>query len=178
MPKYIKLAMRTKSTCTGLSDQVSADLIHATLGLCDENFEYHMARSWLNAIEELGDFCWFIALAAHDLRTDPFSGWENYMDLNPDAPLLQEALSEFVTLVKKSFAYGAPLDKKRLRALLHVMAGRIAKITVSKGDRQPEELLSANIAKLRARFPDKFESELALVRDIKQEAVAMRAELG
>jgi hypothetical protein len=175
---YIHDAMRTNSPNTGTFDTLTPDLLHATLGMCDEHFEYNMARSWLNAVEELGDFCWFIALAAHTVKTDPFEYWETFIDENPDAPMLQEALASFVTLVKKSYAYGALFDLPQARYLLHVMAGRIAKIAVTKGGRQPDELLAANIKKLKARFPDKFEQHLALVRDVKQEAAALRAELG
>lgn len=174
---YIDLAMRTNSTLTGRNPAVSPDLLHATLGLCDEHFEYSASKSWLNAVEELGDTCWFVALAARDLGCDPFDGWEDYIDRYPESPLLAEAVAEFVTLVKKSYAYGAGLPVPRLRVLLHVIAGRVAKITVAKSDRLPDELLMANIEKLMARFPDKFDADLALTRDTKQEAGAMRAVL-
>ena len=173
---YIRLAMRTNSNVTGTFN-LPPDLLHATLGMCDEHFEYHMARSWLNAVEELGDFCWFIALASNALGAKPFDEWELFLDRSPEAALLQEALAEFVGLVKKAYAYGAPLDEPRLTGLLYVMAGRIAKIAISKGKINPDDLLAANIKKLKARFPAKFEQELALVRDIKQEAAAMRSEL-
>lgn len=173
---YIHLAMRTNSTVAG-QNPLAPDLIHATLGLCDEHFEYHMAQSWLNAGEELGDFCWFIALAAHSLKCDPFANAERYLARHPEAPLLAEALHEFLTLVKKSYAYGAELPVERLQMLLAAMAGRIVAICFSKLDRSFDELLAANIAKLQARFPDKFEVDLALTRDLKQEAVALRTEL-
>ena len=174
---YIKQAMRTNSTVAGLNQQISPDLLHATLGLCDEHFEYSMAKSWLNAIEELGDLCWFTALAAFDLGCDPFDGWEDYIDRYPDSPLLTEAIAEFTGLVKKSYAYRGELPYKRLRVLLHVIAGRMAKIIVAKSKFTPDELLIANIEKLKARFPEKFEADLALTRDVKQEADAMRAVL-
>lgn len=174
---YIAQAMRTNSTVTGTNPSVSPDLLHAALGLCDEHFEYDMAKSWLNAVEELGDFCWFIALAGHDLGCDPFKGCETFIDIYPDSMLLTEALAEFVSLVKKAYAYGAILDAPALRQLLRIMAGRIAKIVVAKSDRSMEELLTANIDKLKARFPEKFEVEYALNRDIKQEAGVMRAVL-
>lgn len=174
---YIEQAMRTNSPTTG-TFPMPPDLLHATLGMCDEHFEYHMARSWLNAVEELGDFCWFIALAAHAVGCcDPFDKWETYIEENPDAPMLQEALASFVTLVKKSYAYGATFDIPQAQYLLHAMAGRIAAIIVSKSNRSPQDVLNSNIKKLKARFPDKFEQHLALVRDVKQEAAALRAEL-
>lgn len=174
---YIELAMRTNSTATGTNTAVTPDLLHATLGLCDEHFEYDSATSWLNAVEELGDLCWSTALAGHALAHDPFIDWETYIANTPGAPLLRDAVAEFVSLVKKSYAYGAPLDKPRLCLLLDAIAGRIALITLSKSNRLPDELLVANIEKLMARFPEKFTIEGALIRNIKQEAGAMRAVL-
>lgn len=172
---YITLAMRTNSTLTGTSGLVSPDLLHATLGLADEHFEYAMASSWLNAVEELGDLCWFIALAANDLGCDPFAAAEGMGQLS--LPLLAEAVAEFVGAVKKSYAYGADLDKAHLGYLLAVMVVRIEAITEAKGKRTLDELLAANIAKLQARYPDKFTQSDALTRDIKQEAAAMKREL-
>jgi NTP pyrophosphatase (non-canonical NTP hydrolase) len=173
---YIELAMRTNSLSAGLH-AVHPDLLHATLGLCDEHFEYHDSKSWLNAMEELGDMAWFVALAGHALDYDPFLRAEDYVRTYPDCPLLAEAIAEFVGIVKKSYAYGAVLDTRRLCDLLNAMAGRIAAIAEAKGDRTLDEVLMANIAKLQARYPDKFTEALALGRDLKTEAVALRAEL-
>lgn len=173
---YIAQAMRTNSTSTGLHP-VHPDLLHATLGMCDEQFEYQMAQSWLNASEELGDLCWFIALAAHSLDCDPFEGAESFLAFSPDAPLLLPAIAEFVGAVKKTYAYGKPLDKARLRWLLHAMVARIATLCEAKVQRTLDDVLAANIEKLRARFPDKFDEQLAIERNVKQEAAAMRSEL-
>lgn len=176
MDNYIAQAMRTNSTSTGLHN-VHPDLLHATLGLCDEHFEYQMSQSWLNAGEELGDLCWFIALAAHSLDCDPFTNAAGFLVFNPDAPMLQHALAEFVGAVKKSYAYGAPLHEHRLRWLLGAMIARINTICESKLKRTLDELLAGNIAKLQARFPDKFDEAMAINRNIKQEAAALRGEL-
>lgn len=175
-PTYIAQAMRTNSTSTGLHP-VHPDLLHATLGMCDEHFEYTGARSWLNAVEELGDLCWFIALAAHTLDCDPFADPISFLRFNPDAPLLFDAVGEFVGMVKKTYAYGKPLDMARLRWLLNAMVGRIAAICEARAERSLDDVLAANIEKLRARFPEKFDEQLAIERNVKQEAAAMRSEL-
>lgn len=176
LPTYIALAMRTNSSSTGLHP-VDPDLLHATLGLCDEHFEYQMSQSWLNAGEELGDLCWFIALAAHSLDCDPFSNAEGFLAFCPDAPMLQAAIAEFVGAVKKSYAYGKPLNVHRMRWLLAAMVSRIAAICEARAERSLDDVLAANIEKLRARFPDKFDEQLAIERNVKQEAAAMRSEL-
>lgn len=174
---YIDLAMRTNSNVTGQNPAVSPDLLHATLGMCDEHFEYHSAKSWAHACEELGDLCWFVALASHDLRVDPFARAEEFLDNNPEAPVLAAALAEFVSHVKRSYAYGKELNIARLFYLLRAMAARIALISESKSDRTFDELLEANIAKLAARYPEKFETDLALNRDLRSEGRALRGVL-
>lgn len=173
---YIAQAMRTNSTSTGLH-AVHPDLLHATLGMCDEHFEYTSARSWLNAVEELGDLCWFIALAAHALDCDPFADSDGFLRFNPEAPLLFDAVAEFVGAVKKNYAYGKPLDLPRMRWLLSAMVSRIAAICEARAERSLDDVLAANIEKLRARFPEKFDEALAIDRNVKQEAAAMRSEL-
>ncbi|MFV1943443.1 hypothetical protein VPH49_21765 [Pseudomonas luteola] len=177
---YIQLAMRTNSNLTGCFG-IPADLLHATLGLVDEHFEYQAADSWLNAVEELGDMCWFVALAANALpsRANPFEGYETFLALNPDAPLLADAIAEIVDQVKRAYAYGKPLVeiKERLEFLLCVIVARISVIAEQKCKRELHELLSANISKLSARYPEKFDQGMALVRTIKNESSAMRATL-
>lgn len=176
---YIELAMRTNSNLTGCFG-VPADLLHATLGLVDEHFEYQAADSWLNAVEELGDMCWFVALATRALqsRINPFDGYENF-GTNKDVPLLADAIAEFVEIVKKAYAYGKPLAdvRERLEFLLCTIVYRIHVIAELKCKRQLIELLTANIAKLEARFPEKFEQGMALVRTVKDESAAMRVTL-
>lgn len=175
---YLALAMRTNSTVVGSNPAVTPDLMHATLGFADELYEYNTAKSWLNAVEELGDFCWFVALAASALNCDPFADQAHFAKINPAPPLLAEAVGEFVTTVKKAYAYGAVLDSKHLRFLLGAMVMRIAAIAEAKADRSMDELLSGNIAKLQARYPEKFTAEAALTRDLRGEALALRAEVG
>lgn len=171
---YIDLALRTNSTVTGQNPAVTPDLLHATLGMADELFEYNTSQSWLNAIEELGDLCWFIALASHALDYDPFT------TPRPDlerAPMLADAVANFVGQVKKSYAYDKALDRFTLTYLLDVMVARIEVIAESKSKRSLDELLNANIAKLQARYPEKFDACAAVDRNIRLEAAAMRAEL-
>lgn len=175
---YLALAMRTNSTVAGTNALITPDLLHATLGLADELFEYQMSQSWLNAVEELGDLCWFVALASKELMFDPFPGTEAFAKFNPNLPVLAEAIAEFVGVVKKAFAYGQVLDVTRLRWLLSAMVARIEAISHSKAERSLEELLASNIAKLAARYPDKFTAEAALHRSIKNESGALKLELG
>jgi NTP pyrophosphatase (non-canonical NTP hydrolase) len=106
---YVEKASRT---CANLSTK-QADNIHMAFGLVTEagefadifkkNLAYNKPIDWINAKEEIGDLCWYIA---------------NFCSIN-----------------------GFDL----------------------------EEILSTNIAKLDARYPEKFTEEKAIVRDLEKE---------
>ena len=172
---YITLAMRTNSPTTG-THGVHPDLLHAALGLADEMFEMYRAYSledMTNAVEEMGDFCWFVALAAYHLDCNPFVGFPSAEDLG-DANL-EDLTHSFISAIKKAYAYGAPLDVAYLRQQLAMMVGCIA---VTCGELLSKtslvELLDRNIKKLRTRYPERFTQDLALNRDLDAEAATLR----
>lgn len=74
--EYQKLAMRTANTDLGKDSQ----LTNAALGLCGEagefadlikkmNYQGH-DKDQMHLVKELGDICWYIALAATALEVD------------------------------------------------------------------------------------------------------------
>lgn len=178
---YIEQALRTNSNTVG-THGVPVDLIHAALGLADESNEITLAcnaQDLENLIEELGDFCWFVALAGHALNHDPFSARsDSPLESHTAPPLL---VGTFIGLVKKSYAYGKPLPVTELTILLDRMVVSVRAMVAVMGELSPglafEQILAKNIAKLRARFPDKFDAERAMHRDLAAEGAAMGATL-
>src|SRR5690606_5016493 len=69
---YIPLALRTNSPVTGSNPEVSPNLLHAALGLASEVLEVLLANP-ADTLAELGDVCWFVALAGFELGCDPFA---------------------------------------------------------------------------------------------------------
>lgn len=177
---YIEQAMRTNSDTAG-THNVPADLIHAALGLADEANEIALAceaEDMENLIEELGDFCWFVALAAHALNHDPFAAYSDKQI--EDFGTLPSLVGQFVGLMKKSYAYGKALPVLELTLLLDSMVlgcRGVAAIMHDMSGVTFEQILAKNIAKLRARFPDKFDTELAIHRNHAAEVQAMGAAL-
>lgn len=173
---YIEQAMRTNSPTTGTHD-VHPDLVHAALGMTDELLELSdavHADDIPNAIEEMGDFCWFIALAASRLGSNPF------VDYPPADALegldLERLTHRFVSAIKRAYAYGAPLDVPALQHTLSLMVG-----CITEGCSDLEfthtsllELLDANLRKLKARFPERFSTTYALDRDLEAERAALQ----
>lgn len=75
-------------------------------------------------------------------------------------------------LVKKALFHGAPLDRDRLRKELGDVLWYVATLATTEG-LSLEEIAEANIAKLRARYPDGFSVQASAARvDTRQSAQA------
>lgn len=71
---------------------------------------------------------------------------------------------EAIDLVKKHLAQGHPLDRERLAKELGDVAWYLAETATAIGY-DLEAILLGNLEKLRARYPNGFETERSLVRD-------------
>jgi NTP pyrophosphatase (non-canonical NTP hydrolase) len=76
--------------------------------------------------------------------------------------------AEFVDVLKKTMFYKKPLDKVNLREELGDQCWYIA-MALRALDTTFEEVMETNINKLKARYPDKFDTEKALNRDLDSE---------
>lgn len=106
------------------------------------------------------------------LRTVKSLGNENSDLMHMAAGVSGEA-GEVIDLVKKTFAYGKPLDRdhliEELGDLYWYYNGLLALIGV-----EMSEVLEKNIAKLEARYPDlRFDADKAVNRDKAAEQEAM-----
>lgn len=81
---------------------------------------------------------------------------------------MQTEAAEFSDMLKKHFFYGKPLDKVNLREELGDQLWYIA-MALRALDTTFEAVMERNIAKLKARYPDKFTEELAENRDLTKE---------
>ena len=171
MKNYQQLAMRTNAPGVGSHGNVPADMIHAVLGMMDETEEYERASSDTNAREEIGDPMWFVSLAAESLKIDLM--WD---DLPPpeNRALFFSEVGAIAGLVKKPYAYGPdkPLPAVEIGIHLRKIIGIAVAVCNDCGWSLPD-ILEANIAKLRTRFPEKFEADQAWNRDTEAEALAI-----
>lgn len=77
--------------------------------------------------------------------------------------------------IKRAIFYGKPLDLKHLKEEAGDVFWYLAILcSVLKVD--PREVLAMNIAKLKARFPDKFDAEKAVNRDLEAESKAIESQ--
>lgn len=163
---YIPDAMRTSSDKVGSYGQESCDLAHAALGINTEWREYLEASTGEHAAEELGDLCWFIALALTALGTTTIPA----LKADPDDITTPEAIAQLQNIAKDWFAYGVLSDDQRGEALfaLSVIAAHLFR------HHDVGTLQRKNISKLSARYPEAWNQQDALERDTEAECEAMR----
>ncbi|AUR83005.1 NTP pyrophosphohydrolase [Vibrio phage 1.031.O._10N.261.46.F8] len=176
---YVQLAMRTNSTVVG-THPVHPDIIHSALGMADEILELQEAiskRDTPNIGEEIGDLCWFYALAGNDLAES------NYLFFKPEEIRVDKtnpelglgmAINTYVSHVKKAYAYGKSYQADaRLKHLWMIWAclTEVAK----KYNFTIEDIMQTNIEKLRIRFPDKFTTDAADSRNLDAERALLES---
>lgn len=74
-------------------------------------------------------------------------------------------VGELVDVYKKNLAYGKPIDEVNEKEEIGDLMWYIANHCTNKGW-DLEEIMATNIAKLQARYPDKFTNEKAINRDL------------
>lgn len=190
--QYQALAMRTAK----MFPTLEMNLIHAALGIGSEQGELAetIAGNWMdtpekndlsNVPEETGDGSWYAALlSAHlgwnfeDLLiTDPLKVRELSYPLHKAAHtaspaamqlLLSGFAGEVLTIIKAVAIYGKPYDAGKLKTALSLYVTTLAYISEVYGHLYAD-VLDQNIAKLRARFPDKYSDADAIARADKVE---------
>ena len=149
---------------------------HMALGLAGEigeliecigtDLKFNIDR--INLGEELGDIYWYLANIANM--------WEVHIpeDLQVDIPgvecldFLIIKIGELVDHIKRFMAYNKAIDKEK--GALLICDVRLALYVMEKTyDLNGGDIRARNIAKLIARFPDKFSDHLAINRDIDTE---------
>ena len=170
----------------GRVDDKIVRLLHAATGFNSELSELVDASlqpevDYVNVSEECGDFFWYISVACNTLGLDPevvmanvpvetfqIIQPKNREDLKEIILTMGWAIGEFNDYLKKYVFYGKELNidalGKSLQALNYSILGacRVCETT-------PEKIRETNIAKLRARYGDKFTEAAAITRDLDTE---------
>lgn len=157
--------------------QPNERLLHAAMGLCTETGELYEVESDQHEIEEVGDICWYLALAFDSLG----ASFEEAPILSEEAFVKQvrgeegvESLTIYATelldLVKKQVFYGRQIDRNTAIDLL-VMMKNIIHFGLELGDSDLtlQAVLDANVRKLKTRYPEKFSEEAAVNRNVDAE---------
>lgn len=136
--------------------QYDWDLLHAALGLSTEYLELVAYTSEENLKEELGDFLWYLMLAAHAIKYDVT---QLPIVLSRDVTTIDMyiELEMFVSLVKKQCIYGKEKNAELTAAFTSLWFSFMANLNISVISLT--DLIHANRMKLDIRYSDKFTAE-------------------
>ena len=170
-----------KRTCPTLDGDIKLDLAHMVLGMNTEIVELREAiqnKDSVNIQEELSDFLWYFC------NYKNFRGYSeyNYEEQEPMSnPMiiykLYDRVSQLQDLIKKFVAYNKEINTEVELFLLNKIYHYILTIAYSY-NADIEEGLEKNIAKLKARYPEKFDENLAVNRDLETERKILEGDKG
>lgn len=164
--------------------------IHLTSGMCTEIGELVKCMKMLpkpidfvNASEEIGDLFWYLVNYAtlYDLDLSALNNmkpnttyltniYQKATHLDP-LDLLVVYSSELLDLDKKELAYNKPKDMKVLETTFINLVKATFDFHTTRKIMLPtlEKILDTNIYKLKKRYPEKFDVEKAINRDLDAE---------
>lgn len=153
---------QAKRTCPSLGSE-KLDLAHMVLGIHSEYNEWIKAIDAVNESEELADMLWYLA----NYCTFRNYSFERLFDVKLSSNLgVTFNSSKLQDLVKKYIAYNKEISISEESVLLENLAFNIKKLY---GEVDIYRSLQNNIDKLKIRFPEKFDEELAKNRDLVSE---------
>jgi NTP pyrophosphatase (non-canonical NTP hydrolase) len=176
--EYQTAAMQTAGDLTGTT-QLDG-LITTALGLCGETRELCReidVGGWHDEdliIKEFGDCLWYVARGCYALNIDMGAVF-NFESVDACKSTekqryqwkldVHDAAGAFADTVKKSHAQGHPVDARKLIGLLTYYCSRLSTLLSLFNDAITlGEVMEANIAKLKERFPDGFDSQTSQAR--------------
>jgi len=177
MKNYVELAIRTESVISSINN-IDFRLLHASLGICTEVGELVHNRVYLgstelqklNLIEELGDAFWYVAIASDVLNLDLNKIIETNISkvLPNNLDVLVIKSSELLDIFKKAIFYKKYLDERRIVMIVEDIVSALIEL-INEHNLNLDEILEKNINKLTARYPNKFDSNKAINRDLNAE---------
>jgi NTP pyrophosphatase (non-canonical NTP hydrolase) len=174
--EYQKLARRTESLPKFIDERTEWEfrLNHANIGLQTEIGElFESEDDEINMKEELGDIFWYLDLACHVFGITIYDLPTVRLDTKySDEIRLIVYNAQFADKAKCLIYYRQQFDldnsdnKKAFKSDENIKDC----LNIADDNTIPvHEILESNIAKLSARFPDKYTDQAALNRDIEKE---------
>jgi len=163
--EFVPLAIKTESKFRPLSLDVidlglTDRILHSFMGLHTEIDEFNLAiknNDRINALEELGDMLWYLAILKSELDFDA-TIFKESLEFNIDG----------LDLCKKTMFYGKEMDIKKIKYISSSLYNSVL-ANINKLDGNACNVMDVIINKLKARYGSKFSSEKADERDLSNE---------
>ncbi len=179
---YLQYAQAATRTLVPVGEH--SDVGHMGLGVATEFLELRRAvknKDNVNIVEEIGDHNWYLAnhLSLYFKDTDKvwkdltkiyFKPQHSLLSIEDEMEYIESKVERYTDVCKKLFAYGKYVDgyHDELRSLVVEINTSLVAILL-KINTVPQECLDKNINKLYKRYPLKFDSFLAMNRDLLKE---------
>lgn len=189
---YVTLAIRTESVVLDIND-LNLRLLHASLGLGTEIIELNEALfdahynekklDIINLAEEVGDIYWYSAIACDVLGINfedtiaPCLGGGTDYSVKYLAGLLESDIGKLLDKCKRHIFYRKKYDHDEVVTLVKSIVTGLGELShaIPDIDWDIEEILTRNIEKLRARYPEKYTDYHAINRDLETERQVLEA---
>lgn len=185
---YIKVASQWESDYAGTELKVPSlaphnpvKLVHYALGLATEAIELEQAikraKPRVEQLMELSDLIWFSGMAAAETGILPDLARVRKLPTT-GLPAVYELCEDFASSIKAALVYGSPFRKAHnsLEYWKSIPAEIFVRVVAIGDAASPSKcIMSDNIAKLTARYGNKYAAAKAVARDEKAETKAVTA---
>jgi NTP pyrophosphatase (non-canonical NTP hydrolase) len=174
LQEYKQLAEKTLSTQFHSDFQIEK-VLHAALGLATEIEElldnYSGNIDPTNVLEECGDLTWYLSIFYREYPEIENIKVATSMELKTPQGLIMSMLKgilQIQDLIKKKLYYNKPINQDSMNNLVAFIDLDI-RMYLNLYDLKIEDVWERNIAKLKARYGEKFSSDRAINRDLEIE---------
>jgi NTP pyrophosphatase (non-canonical NTP hydrolase) len=172
--EYLELSEKTLSTQFHC-DEKEQRLLHAVIGVLtevEELLDNHIGdeQDDTNRLEEAGDACWYLAIIGREMDLDYPQLIVKTKNDNPMKLVLKivKNTCKLLDMMKKKIYYNKPVDEYLFKTLTNLVMLDLSDY-MNTYDIDIQNSFDVNIAKLKARYGEKFSSERAINRDLETE---------
>lgn len=172
--EYLELSEKTLSTQFNC-DEKDQKILHAVIGILtevEELLDNHIGDSqdFTNMLEEAGDITWYLAIIGREYQLDYPQLLVRNKNEDPMKLVLKiiKNTCKLLDMMKKKIYYNKSIDVNTFKTITHVVMLDLSDY-MNTYNIDIQKSFDVNIAKLKARYGEKFSSERAINRDLETE---------
>lgn len=172
--EYLELSEKTLSTQFNC-DNKEQKVLHAVIGILtevEELLDNHIGETqdFTNILEEAGDITWYLAIIGREYQLDYPQLLVRNKNEDPMKLVLKiiKNTCKLLDMMKKKIYYNKPIDENLFKTITHFVMLDLSDY-MNVYDINIQNSFDINIAKLKARYGEKFSSERAINRDLENE---------
>lgn len=172
--EYLELSEKTLSTQFNC-DEKEQRVLHSIIGILtevEELLDNHTGETqdFTNILEEAGDITWYLAIIGREYQLDYPQLLVRTKNEDPMKLVLKiiKNTCKLLDMMKKKIYYNKPIDENLFKTITHVVMLDLSDY-MNVYDINIQNSFDINIAKLKARYGEKFSSERAINRDLETE---------